>query len=285
MTERIELGFKIAPHHIDWQTMTSIWDYADDSGVYAQGWNFDHFYPIIGDPGGDCLEAWVTLTALAERTSNIRIGTLVNGIHHRHPAIVAAMASTLDIVSGGRFELGLGAGWNEQESSAYGIDLGSLTDRFDRLDEAAEIIIALLSERETSYSGRYYELTRARNEPKGVQRPIPICIGGLGEKRTLRAVAKYANHWNLPEFDAEVYEHKRRVLARHCDAVGRDVDEIKVSAHVAVEPGHALTEIVEQVERQADAGLGQAILYFQPPVQLATVQDATEALKRRHEQL
>jgi len=281
MTHPIEIGFKTAPHHIDWQTMTSVWDFADQSGVYAQGWNFDHFYPIVGDPTGDCLEAWVTLTALAERTNNIRIGTLVNGIHHRHPAVVAAMASTLDIVSGGRFELGLGAGWNEQESAAYGIELGSLTDRFDRLDEAAAIIIGLLAQTEVTHSGRFYELAQARNEPKGVQRPIPICIGGLGERRTLRAVARYANHWNLPEFDADVYNHKRTVLARHCDEVDRDIDQIRVSAHIDVEPGHAAADIVEQVEVQADAGLDQAILYFQPPVSMATVEEVTEAVRAR----
>ena len=112
MKTDFEIALKIAPHHIDWKTVLWAATYADSSSIYSDFWNFDHFYPIYGDTSGPCLESWVTLSAIAQATSRIRIGCMVNGIHYRHPAVLANMASALDIVSEGRFELGLGAGWN-----------------------------------------------------------------------------------------------------------------------------------------------------------------------------
>ena len=165
--------------------MLAVWQAADDIDVFESGWTFDHFYPIFSDPTGPCLEGWVTLTALAQATTRLRVGVLVTGIHYRHPAMLANMASTLDIVSGGRLELGIGAGWNEEESGAYGIALGTVKERFDRFEEACEVLTGLLSQETTSFDGSFYRLTEARNEPKGPQRPHPpICIGGNGEKRT-----------------------------------------------------------------------------------------------------
>ena len=211
--------------------------HADASGLYEQFWNFDHFYPIQGDSSGPCLESWVTLTAIAQATTRIRLGCMVNGMHHRHPAVVANMASTLDVVSRGRFELGIGAGWNEQESDAYGMELGSLTQRFDRLDEGLQVLVGLLSDDTTTFNGEYFRLTAARNEPKGPQQPLPICVGGTGERRTLRTVARFASHWNLPIFDANAFSHKRAVLADHCTALGTDVNAIKISTHVFAQTG------------------------------------------------
>lgn len=147
--------------------MLAVWKAADDIDVFESGWTFDHFYPIFSDPTGPCLEGWVTLTALAQATRRLRVGVLVTGIHYRHPAVLANMASTLDIVSGGRLELGIGAGWNEEESGAYGIELGSITERFDRFEEACQILKGLLSQETTTFDGKFYQLTDARNEPKG----------------------------------------------------------------------------------------------------------------------
>jgi F420-dependent oxidoreductase-like protein len=178
--------------------MLAVWREADDIDVYESGWTFDHFYPIFSDSTGPCLEGWITLTALAQATRRLRIGVLVTGIHYRHPAVLANMASALDIVSNGRLELGIGAGWNEEESGAYGIELGTIKERFDRFEEACQVLIGLLSQETTDFDGAYYQLKAARNEPKGPQRPHPpICIGGSGEKRTLRITAKYAQHWNF----------------------------------------------------------------------------------------
>ena len=132
-----------------------------------------------------------SLTALAQATQRLRLGTLVTGIHYRHPAVLANMAAALDVISNGRLELGIGAGWNEEESGAYGIELGSIKERFDRFEEACEVLVSLLSEETTDFEGKYYHLKGARNEPKGPQRPHPpICIGGGGEKRTLRITAR-----------------------------------------------------------------------------------------------
>ena len=176
----------------------AVWKAADDIDVFESGWTFDHFYPIFSDSTGPCLEGWITLTALAQATTRLRVGVLVTGIHYRHPAVLANMASALDIVSNGRLELGIGAGWNEEESGAYGIELGTIKERFDRFEEACQVLTGLLSQETTTFDGTYYQLKDARNEPKGPQQPHPpICIGGNGEKRTLRITAQYADHWNF----------------------------------------------------------------------------------------
>ncbi|MGA3222003.1 MAG: LLM class flavin-dependent oxidoreductase, partial [Acidimicrobiales bacterium] len=121
----MRFAFKTSPQETTWADMLAVWKVADDIELFESGWTFDHFYPIFSDSAGPCMEGWVTLTALAQATKRLRMGTLVTGIHYRHPAVLANMATTLDIVSGGRLELGIGAGWNEEESGAYGIALGT----------------------------------------------------------------------------------------------------------------------------------------------------------------
>ena len=155
---------------------------------------------------------------------------LVTGIHYRHPAVLANMAAALDIISNGRLELGIGAGWNEEESGAYGIELGSIKERFDRFEEACEVLTSLLSKDTTTFDGKYYQLKDARNEPKGPQKPHPpICIGGSGEKRTLPITARYADHWNFVGGPPEEFARKRDVLAGRCADIGRDPKEITLS--------------------------------------------------------
>jgi F420-dependent oxidoreductase-like protein len=195
----MEFAFKTSPQNTTYADMLAVWKAADEMEVFESGWTFDHFYPIFSDSTGPCMEGWTVTTALAQATSRLRLGLLVTGIHYRHPAVLANMAATLDIISEGRLELGIGAGWNEEESGAYGIELGTLKERFDRFDEACEVLVGLLTQETTTFTGDYFTLTEARNEPKPVQRPHPpIVIGGTGEKRTLRTVAKYAQHWNHP---------------------------------------------------------------------------------------
>lgn len=274
----MEIGIKVAPHHIEWKTLLQVAELADAATIFSQFWNFDHFYPIKGDTDGPCLEAWVSLTAIAQATNRIRIGSMVNGVHYRHPAVLANMASALDIVSEGRFELGLGAGWNELESEAYGIDLGTLTERFDRFDEALTIVTSLLSQERTSFSGDYFTLEDARNEPKGPQQPLPICIGGTGEKRTLRSVARHASHWNLPMFEEQIFKQKYDVLKEHCDQVGTNIENIKVSTHVFVEEETEASSVISEVYHQNQLGIDQSILYFQPPICVKQVESLTEAL-------
>ena len=274
----MEIGIKVAPHHVEWKSLLAAAEIADQADVFHQFWNFDHFYPIKGDTDGPCLEAWVTLTGIAQATNRIRIGCMVNGVHYRHPAVLANMASALDIVSQGRFELGLGAGWNELESGAYGIELGSLKERFDRFDEALIVISSLLAEENTSFSGQYYSLQDARNEPKGPQQPLPICIGGTGEKRTLRSVARHASHWNLPMFEDQLFKQKYEILKAHCENAGTNIEDIKVSTHVFVEEETTSSSVISQILHQNQLGIHQSILYFQPPIQMKQVEELTNAL-------
>ncbi len=274
----MEIGIKVAPHHVKWETLLEVAQIADQVEIFHQFWNFDHFYPIKGDTNGPCLEAWVTLTGIAQATNRIRIGCMVNGVHYRHPAVLANMASALDIVSQGRFELGLGAGWNELESGAYGIELGSLKERFDRFDEALIVISSLLAEENTSFSGKYYTLQEARNEPKGPQQPLPICIGGTGEKRTLRSVANHASHWNLPMFEDQQFKQKYDILKAHCEKAGNNIDRIKISTHVFVEQDTTSPSIISEILHQNHLGIDQSILYFQPPIHLKQVEQLTNAL-------
>jgi F420-dependent oxidoreductase-like protein len=253
--------------------MLAVWQAADDIDVYESGWTFDHFYPIFSDSTGPCLEGWTTLTALAQATKRLRVGVLVTGIHYRHPAVLANMAAAVDIVSNGRLELGIGAGWNEEESGAYGVELGSIKERFDRFEEACEVLISLLSQDTTSFDGRFYQLKDARNEPKGPQKPHPpICIGGSGEKRTLRITAKYADHWNFAGGTPEEFARKRDVLASHCADIGRDPKEIVLSAHVRLSSGHLgdcaavdYGHAIEEAAALGKEGLDLAIVYLPIP--------------------
>lgn len=275
----MRFGIKTAPQHCTWQEMLDVWTLADQAEVFESAWNFDHFYPLVGDTDGPCMEAWVTLSALAQATSRIRIGCMVNGIHYRHPAVVANMAASLDIISNGRLDLGLGAGWHQDESAAYGIDLGTLTERFDRFDEGVEIIDGLLTQERTSFEGRYFTVQDALCEPKPVQNPRPpIVIGGGGERRTLRTVARFAQHWNLPFADAATFAQKREVLLGHCEAVGRDATEITCSVQIAFKAGQDPREAVDQSALLFEAGVDVVIFTLRTPYQTSTVEALAGAL-------
>ena len=220
-----------------------------------------------------------SLTALAQATQRLRLGTLVTGIHYRHPAVLANMAAALDVISNGRLELGIGAGWNEEESGAYGIELGSIKERFDRFEEACEVLVSLLSEETTDFDGKYYHLKGARNEPKGPQRPHPpICIGG-GEKRTLRITARYAQHWNFAGGPPDLFARKRDVLAAHCADIGRDPKEIVRSAHLRLDEDRNYGQVIEDAAGLAVEGLDLGIVYVSPPHDPAVLEPMAEAIR------
>lgn len=277
----MRFGFKTSPQYTTWAAMLDVWREGDQIEVFESAWNFDHFYPIhVPDTTGPCMEAWVTLTALAQATSRLRIGTMVNGIVYRHPAVVANMASTLDIVSEGRLELGLGAGWNEEECGAYGIDLGTLTERFDRFDEALAVITGLLTQETTTFDGRYFKLDAARNNPRGVQTPHPpICIGGRGERRTLPAVARWAQHWNYPGAAGEEFVATKRKLELACAEIGRDPGEITISIHVRYDPEAGPAAAAEEAAAQADLGVDLVIFYLPSPHEAAVLGPLAEAIE------
>jgi F420-dependent oxidoreductase-like protein len=275
----MRFAFKTSPQHTTWPDMLAVWKEADDIDVFESGWTFDHFYPIFSDSTGPCLEGWMTLAALAQATRRLRLGALVTGIHYRHPAVLANMAATLDIVSGGRLEIGIGAGWNEEESGAYGIELGSPAERSDRFEEACEVIVSLLTRPTTDFTGRYYQLSAARCEPKAVQRPHPpVCIGGSGERRTLRTAARFAQHWNFVGGTPEEFAHKRDVLHAHCRDIGRDPGEIMLSSHIRLGPGGETGPAVDTIAALAERGLDLAIVILPPPHDPAVLAPLAEAL-------
>jgi len=276
----MRFAFKTSPQDTTWADMLAVWRAADDIDVYDSGWTFDHFYPIFSDSTGPCLEGWTTLTALAQATARLRLGTMVTGIHYRHPAVLANMASALDIISGGRLEVGIGAGWNEEESGAYGIELGSLRERFDRFEEACQVLISLLSNETTDFDGTYYQLTGARNEPKGPQRPHPpICIGGSGEKRTLPITARYAQHWNFVGGSPEQFAHKRAVLAQQCSLIGRDPAEITMSAQLRLGADRPYGRVVDDAAAMSAEGVDLAVIYIDTPHDPAVLEPMAEAIR------
>lgn len=260
--------------------MLAVWQVADEMDIYESGWTFDHFYPTFSDSTGPCLEGWTTLTALAQATKRLRLGTMVTGIHYRHPAVLANMAAALDVISDGRLELGIGAGWNEEESGAYGIELGSIKERLDRFEEACQVLVGLLSQETTTFTGKFYQLRDARNEPKGPQRPHPpICIGGNGEKRTLPITARYADHWNFVSGSTEDFIRKREVLAAQCAAIGRDPAEITISAHTPLGTDRDYGRVLDHAATLGEHGLDLAIVYLPPPHDPAVLEPMAEAIR------
>jgi F420-dependent oxidoreductase-like protein len=201
--------------------------------------------PNTPDPVTDTLECWTALAGLALTTHRMRIGTLVTGNTYRHPAVLAKMATTVDIISGGRLICGLGAAWQRNEHEAYGIPFYTVGERLNRLDEACQVLLHLWSQPKTTFNGKYYQLDAAPLYPKPLQQPYPeLLIGGGGEQRTLRIAAKYANHWNVWG-GPEILRRKGRILDAHCAVVGREMTQITRSANMPM----LLTEKAEERER------------------------------------
>ncbi len=276
-----EYAVKTPPQHGAWQDFLDVWRATDECDAFAQAWNFDHFYPLIGDTHGPCLESWTMLAGLAQATSRIRIGSMVNGMHYRHPAVTANMAATVDIISGGRLDLGMGAGWNLEESDAYGIELGTVKERLDRFEEGVEVIVRLLTQKVTDFDGRYYDITDARCEPKPVQDRIPLLIGGSGKRRTLKIVARWADKWDASFGSPEEWQAKNEALGGHCDAIGRDPAEIVRSAHVAWEAGADPAKLADQAAELAAVGVDQVIFSMRGPYSASEVEPLGAELASR----
>jgi F420-dependent oxidoreductase-like protein len=259
-------------------------------------WFADHFMPDGEHHSLPFYEAWTTLSALAGTVPRIRLGTLVVGNTYRHPAVLAKMAANLDHISGGRFVLGLGASWQENEHRAYGIPFHTLSERLARLDEACQVIQGLFRDERTTFTGRFYHLEDAPLSPKPLQDPLPLMIGGGGEKVTLRIAARYAQEWNT-RADLETMIHKMNVLDRHCADIGRDPRSIRRSTMALI--GLAADDASERRQREdapfspiltgsperihdqvmayADAGIDELIV---PDFNLGAGQAKLEALDR-----
>jgi F420-dependent oxidoreductase-like protein len=246
---------------------------------------WDHFYSA-DFTGFECHEAVACHAALACHTTNVRCGSLVYCAGYRHPAVLANAIATIDHLSGGRADIGLGAGWAFNEYEAYGIPYPSTKVRLDILEESVQCVRMLLRDEVADFKGEHFTLTAARCEPKPRQPDLPIWIGGGGEQRTLRIVARYADGWNVPFVAPEVFAHKRDVLGDHCAAVGRDVADIRCAVNVGlaysdeslrtqfgqladgVRPGvlgGSDDEIVDRIGQYVEAGADQINIAMRAP--------------------
>ena len=244
------------------QRLAAVASAADDAGFSAIA-VMDHFFQIgmIGPPDQDMLEAYTTLGYLAACTSSASLLTLVTGAVYRHPGVLAKIVTTLDVLSGGRAWLGIGAAWNEQEARGLGLPFPPVAERFERLEETLQVCLQMWAGDETPYRGRHYQLERPLNQPAALARPHPpIMIGGGGERKTLRLVARYAQACNL--FNGPDLARKLDVLRAHCDAEGRDYDEIEKTCYYIFdvgERGERVGQIRDELAGLAEMGFGMAI--------------------------
>ncbi len=272
-------AIKTPPHHATWSQFLDLWREADQIDVFESAWNWDHFYPLAPPYDGPNLEGWTMLAALAQATSRLRLGAMVNGMHHRHPAVTANMAATLDIISGGRFVLGMGAGWNEMESRAYGIELGTLKQRFDRFDEGIQVIRSLLDNVVTNFSGDYFTVIDAWCEPKPVQTKVPLVIGGKGRTRTLKTAARWADQWDMtfPAAPSDWVELDG-VLRGHCEAIGRDQSSITRSVHLAFPDDADPAELADRAAGMFEVGVDMVVWSMQGAIDPGRLAPLAEAL-------
>jgi F420-dependent oxidoreductase-like protein len=227
------------------EQLRGFWRAVDEAG-FDSCWVMDHFATLGPRDDGAIFETWTLLAAMAELTSRVRIGCAVVGNTYRHPGVLAKMAVTVDHLSGGRLEFGIGAGWAQNEHTMLGLEFGTRNDRADRLEEALPIIKSLWTQPRTTFEGTHYQLQGAVAEPKPLQQPHPpIWIGGSGPKRTLRLTAQYPDVWNAPGGTPEEVAASSAILDQHCADVGRDPNEIRRSVQLRAEDPDRLPETLD----------------------------------------
>jgi len=274
----VQLSICLDPRR-PWPEQRALAAAAEDAGLYGV-WVCDHFMPLPGDRR-PVLEGWTSLTALAGATSRVRLGTLVLGATYRHPAVVANMAAALDHVSGGRVVLGLGAGWQENEHTAYGIPLPSPGPRLRAFEEYVVTVRSLLRDPVTDVDGETYRLRGATAEPKPVQDLLPILVGGGGRQRTLRVAAGLADEWHVWG-PADSFAETSAVLDERCAEVDRDPRELRRLSGEVVEPHASMAAVAATISRYREAGCDEFVLrdHSDHPVEgsLAMVERVAAAL-------
>jgi F420-dependent oxidoreductase-like protein len=243
---------------------------AADEGGLDTVWMPDHL--IQGDPGSkpedEILEAYTSLGYLAAQTERVRLGTMVTAVTYRPPSLLIKAVTTLDVLSGGRAWLGVGAGYHEQEARAMDLPLPPTAERFERLEETLRLALQMWRGDDAPFEGAHYRLERPLNSPNSVQRPHPpILIGGTGERRTLRLVAQYADACNLFDIPdgGQTVRHKLAVLARHCDDVGRPFDEIEKTLSTRLGPDESVDEFVRRCAAWAESGIEHLVVIVAGP--------------------
>lgn len=293
-------GVHTGLQHISTDELRTAWRRIEALGY---GWIsiWDHFYGATGKPDdAECLEAVALHAALACETSKVRIGSLVYSVGYRHPAVLAKAITAIDHLSGGRADMGIGAGWAQVEYDAYGIPFPETKVRMNQLEEGIQVLRGLLHDDVTSFAGEYFNLHEARNEPRPVQAKLPIWVGGGGEKRTLKITARYADGWNVPFVAPAEFGRKRAILAEHCSSVGRDPGEIRCAINVGLafteeslqaQFGHiadyvrngCLTgtdeQVIDRIGQYVDAGADQVNIALRAPFDLEAIERLSVALK------
>ena len=308
----MHLAIQTAQYGAEVSDLLEVWLGAERLG-FRSAWLMDHFVPVVAPSTEPMLESWTALSALLAQTSTIRGGVLVSANTFRHPAVLARMAATVDRLSGGRLEVGLGAAWNADEHRANGVPFPATRDRLEMLDEACQVLRLLWTQPEADFDGRHYRLERAPCEPKPMQAHLPLLLGGRGERRTLRTVARHADRWN-GSGSVEMLVHSAEVLRGHCADVGRDPGTIALTVmnefHLTSDASEARrrlaraarfrnltpdevrsrvwiggpSELAELIGGFAAAGFDEAILGLNPPYGPQTVDmlEATRAALADH---
>jgi F420-dependent oxidoreductase-like protein len=253
----MRFGLDVAQHQLAWDELLGRARYAEEAG-FDGIWVFDHFEALYGDPAGPSLEGWTLLGALAAATERVRLGALVTGITYRHPSVLATQAVTVDHVSGGRLELGIGAAWNEHEHRALGIPFPPIRERAERLEEAVIVMRSLMTEDTVSFDGRHYRLEDATYHPRPVQRPHPpIWIGARGERRTIPVAARQADVWHV-DGSLEGLRRRARVLDRAAEEAGRDPASITRASTLSISEGW--DEVRQRANALRDAGFSYLVV-------------------------
>ena len=292
---KVSFGILMSQESTTWEDLVATWKEAERLG-FESAWLYDHFIPTSGDRDGSVFEGWTTLAALATQTEKIRIGILVTGNTYRNPAILAKMATTVDHISGGRLEFGIGAAWEEHEHRAYGIPFYTARERAQRLGEALEVITRLWKEEKPSFRGQYYSLHQAEFEPKPVQKPHPpIVVGGQGEKWIMPLVGRYADEWNAPLVSPEGVRERLKIAQQARERAGRSgrLERVSVvfplvsitnvplagtvtrlAARLKVEKRVAdamlagsASSIRERIAEYVEAGANRVIVSLRPPIE------------------
>ena len=273
----LRFGIKTAQLHATTDGLLEVWQAADALPTFEHAWLNDHLLAWRDNVAAPCLEGWTLLAALAAQTRRLRVGIMATANTFRHPALLAKMAATVDILSSGRLNFGIGTGWSEREHRAYGIPLPPPGERIRRLDEACELIRQLWTEPVVNFQARYYQLEAAYCEPKPLQKPHPpFAIGAEGEQ-ALRVVARHADIWDCSVDSPEAYRDKSNLVENYCAAIGRDPTTIERSRHISVD---ASDLDAARAETRAFIQVGVTHFIFHVPVP-----DVTGTLARLAEQV
>jgi F420-dependent oxidoreductase-like protein len=252
----MDFGLDVAQHQLSWDELLDRVRFAEDAG-FTGVWVFDHFNPLYGDPNGPCLEGWSLLAALGAATERVRLGNLVTGITYRHPSVLAAQAVTVDHVTDGRLDLGLGAAWHGREHRELGIDFPPTGERIDRLEEAIEVMRLLMTTDGASFEGRHYRLEGATYRPRPVQSPHPpLWIGASGPRRMLPLAARVADVWHTFGEPAEL-ARKGRIVDEHAARAGRDPASIRRATDLSL--SGSLDAVRRDIEARAEVGIDYLI--------------------------